>query len=198
LFTIRKHLLLCVVLTCGSVGPAQTGPAEVPQTDPVVSTGLAKYLNAIAEPSLLDPAEKRVIHAYRLIWRGLPSGRRVVVRLNIGADGNATVVAKVTEGGGEGRMIFQKTNKVTAQDVHGFLEVVERDDFWSSPSAEVQDAPLAKDGTSWTVEGVRDGIYHAIYRRNPKPSPYTEIGRSLAKNLAKLDDSMLSIPEYFH
>jgi hypothetical protein len=41
------------------------------------------------------------------------------------------------------------------------------------------------DGSCWMVEGVNKGSFHYVYRRNPKPSPITEIGCYLAKDLAK-------------
>ena len=48
----------------------------------------------------------------------------------------------------------------------------------------------------WFLEGTRDSEYHLVYRRSPeaKPSPYTDIGRYLSKDLAKLPDSTIRIP----
>ena len=51
--------------------------------------------------------------------------------------------------------------------------------FWSESSAACQ--------------GVHEGSFHYVYRRNPEPSPITEIAGNLAKDLAKPDDSAISI-----
>jgi len=46
------------------------------------------------------------------------------------------------------------------------------------------------------VEGVRNGSFHYVFRRNPEITSFTEVGRDLVNNLAKIDNSVLSIPEY--
>ena len=193
-------LLQCLILACGSIYAtvtiSQTSTVEGHADTSIVSPGLTRYLQTIGEPALAHAAKERTAHAYRLIWRAFPSGTGVVVRLSIDMDGTAAVVSKVTEGGNEGRVVLDKTDKIAAEDVYQFLEVVKRDDFWSVTSYEIQEPPLAKDGATWIVEGVRGGAYHAVYRRNPKPSRYTEIGRYLAKKLARLGDDTFSVPEY--
>lgn len=192
--TLWMLLLVSLLFNSGSFGLAQAGLRGLSDSSP--DTGLAIYLHAIDEPSLLNSSKERIADAYRLIWRGFPSGRRVVVRLSVDTDGAATVVAKVTEGGAEARLVFEKTDRVTAKDLEKFREVVTRNNFWALPSTEVQEPPFPKDGTSWMLEGVHEGVYHAVSRRNPKPGRYTEVGRYLAKDIAKLGDSTLTIPEY--
>jgi hypothetical protein len=160
--------------------------------DGFIANGLTDYLHAISEPCLLDPAKHGAI-SYRLIWGGMPSARRVVVRLEVGEDGKAVLFTKVTAGR---RLVSDRVESISSTQVEEFLDLVKLSDFWSLPSSE--NRPPVKDGTSWILEGIRDGAYHGVYRRNPKPSLYTEVGRCLGKNLAKLDDSTLFVPQYAH
>jgi hypothetical protein len=122
-----------------------------------------------------------------LIRRNYPSGKGVVLRLVIGESGEARLSVVVTTG--EGTVVLKKTESASAQAVSGFLTILERSNFWSLPTSEVDEPPLIRDGAIWAIEGIRDGSYHIVYRRNPKPSRYTEVGRYLAKDLARLDDS---------
>jgi hypothetical protein len=117
----------------------------------------------------------------------------MVLRLNIENDGTAELTTKVTSG--DGVVLLNKTDKITEAEVEKFYQVVKRSNFWQLPSSEPEEVRFL-DGTRWALEAIHDGTYHMVYRSNPAPSLYTEVGRYLAKNLAKLDDSMVHIREY--
>lgn len=116
-----------------------------------------------------------------------------MLRLSIQSDGSGELTTKVTSG--DGVVLLNKTDKISEAEVEKFYAVAKRSNFWRLPTAEVDEVRFL-DGTRWALEAIRDGTYHIVYRRNPAPSLYTEVGRYLAKNLAKLDDSIFYIPEY--
>jgi hypothetical protein len=155
---------------------------------------LAIYLREIGEPPLLRSDNNLEPHAYRLHWTGFPAGKTLVVRLQIDSLGSAKVFAKSTPFNGT-NLLLNKEEGVTVEGVDRFLECVERADFWHLPTVE-QPEPQMPDGSYWYLEGSRHGEYHIVYRRNPElhPNPFTDIGRYLAKDLAQLPDSIISIP----
>jgi len=153
--------------------------------------GLVKYLRIIGEPSLLKLAENPEAHVYRLIWMGALTGRTMVLRLTIESNGAAKLFVKETSN--DGTTILNKEDNISIAAVNEFLGCVERGEFWQLSSRE-QREPLVKDGTAWFLEGARHGNYHVVYRRNPYESRFTDIGRYLAKDLAKLRDTPVGIP----
>lgn len=155
---------------------------------------LALYLRGIAEPPL-DRSDKNLeAHAYRLVWTAFPAGKTVVLRLQLDSQGTARIFAKQTPFDGT-NLLLNNEKSISIEAVNRFLECVKRGDFWRLPTRE-QHEPQVKDGSYWVLEGVRDGNYHLVYRRNPESNPgaFTDIGRSLGKELAQLPDSIINIP----
>jgi hypothetical protein len=148
------------------------------------------------EPSLWEASKDPNIHSYRLTYFSPVSTREIVVRLDIHRDGGGRITSVVKLPGDN--EYKRKSGNVSAEDVEGFLWVIERANFWSIPSTEQREARKGYqlDGSFWMLDGVRDGSFHYIIRRNPQPSPFTGVGRYLVKNLAKIESAVLSIPEY--
>jgi hypothetical protein len=115
-----------------------------------------------------------------------------VVRLVVNADGSGQTISAVSSSGKSDEFKNTKVS-VSASDVQKFLQLVEKVGFWSMPSIEKKNEGGRKmyvfDGAWWMVEGVRNKSFHYVFRRNPGSSSFTEIGRDLAKNLAKIDNS---------
>jgi hypothetical protein len=159
----------------------------------VIENYFAGYLHKMAEPSLLQEASSNKSASYRLT-RISPLGTQLVVRLNIIDMGAAKLTTKIASG--EGLPISESHRDVSSDEIDEFLKTVTNSDFWSAPSAEPPQALEPMDGQIWLIEGRGPRGYHAVLRSNPKPSPYTEIGRLLAKKLGKLDDSVIAVPAY--
>jgi hypothetical protein len=84
-------------------------------------------------------------------------------------------------------------------DVDKLLELVDKAGFWATQSTEPQPDENSRkyyvlDGAWWMLEGVQNGSFQYVFRRNPKPTPITEIGCYLAKNLVKSSGSMIPMP----
>ena len=84
-------------------------------------------------------------------------------------------------------------------DVDKLLELVDKAGFWAAQSTEPQPDENSRkyyvlDGAWWMLEGVQNGSFHYVFRRNPKPTPITEIGCYLAKNLVKSNESVIPMP----
>jgi len=160
----------------------------------------AAYLNFMGEPSLLEAAKDASITSYRLSWLGGKTGRVVAVRLTVNSNGDGQITSEVASG--SPTAVRKGNNTVSASDVQKLLQLVESAKFWSMrPTEQKTDGDTGHkftelDGTFWIVEGVRNGSYYSVYRRTPDSNSFTEIGRYLAKDLAKLDDSAISIPKY--
>ncbi|HEY6972171.1 MAG TPA: hypothetical protein VJA94_23365 [Candidatus Angelobacter sp.] len=165
------------------------------------------FLRAMQEPSLLELAKKPHTVSYRFTWF-YPFAMPVAVRLNVRADGTAQLFTKVFSN--KAKVVDSKAlvfdpctalnineiGEVPAVEAAKFTELIKKTAFWSLSMVEPH--PDVLDGDLWAIEGVRDGVYHVVIRRIPQPSGYTEIGRYLAKTLAKLDDSVIVIPEFRH
>jgi len=154
---------------------------------------LSVYLRSIGEPPLPNRSHDDLA-SYRLTFIGFPTGKIVVLRLQISRDGRAKIFAKQTAYDRTDLLLNQE-NTVSKEAVDAFLECVRKADFWRLPSVESPE-PRMPDGSSWYLEAAEPGHSHMVYRRTPelRPHSFTEIGRYLAKDLAQLSDSMISIP----
>jgi hypothetical protein len=119
-------------------------------------------------------------------------GREIAIRLAVKADGSGQITSVVSSN--MGKTVKRTETSVSGADVDKFLQLVEKVGFWSMASTEQKTNEAGRetyevDGSWWMVEGVHNGSFHYVFRRNPKPSPIMGIGNYLAKDLAELDDS---------
>jgi hypothetical protein len=128
----------------------------------------------------------------------------VTVRLAVNADGSGQITSAVVslKSTGQFARVERAKGSVSAADVGKLMQLVEKAGFWSMHSTEPKSngdtgrKVYVLDPTDWVVEAVRSGSFHYVFRQGPAPTPITEIGRYLAKDLAKLDDSIISIDKY--
>ncbi len=181
----------------GSTQSTSDRPVYLPpgQTDASI---FSVILPSLSEPSLLEAAKDTSVHSFRVSYFSPVPTREIAVRLVVNADGSGQITSAVSSGAETG--VKRTKNSVSNADVDKFLQLVEKAGFWSMSSnedTEQKDAAGRKlyvhDGSFWMVEGVRNGSFHYVFRRNPKPSPFTEIGCYLADRLAKSDDSVISV-----
>ena len=183
----------------GSTQSTSNAPVYFPpgQTDASI---FSVMLASLSEPSLLEAAKDANVLSFRVSYFSPVPLREVAVRLVVNADGSEQVTSAVSSGAAAG--VKRTQNSVSAADVKKLLKLLEKVEFWSMSSTEhteqrTDDAgrkAYVLDGSWWVVEGVHEGSFHYVYRRNPKPSPITEIGCYMAKDRAKPDDSVISIP----
>jgi hypothetical protein len=53
---------------------------------------------------------------------------------------------------------------------------------------------ISLDTVDWVFEGARAGTYHVVFRESPKASPFTDMVKFLARDLAKLDEATVPQP----
>jgi hypothetical protein len=151
----------------------------------------SSYLSHFGEPSLFTAAQDPSAHSYRLDWLSSQHGYVLVVRILLNPDGGAEVIA--IEESGKPDALQRTQNRLSGADVKKFLQLVEKADFWTMPAENPDPRRKAYkfDASPWVFEGVRNGSYHVVRRLSPNSSPFTEMVRFLAKDLAKLDDSAI-------
>jgi hypothetical protein len=154
----------------------------------------SEYLSRLKEPSLLAGIEESASFSYRLdFWSG-QHARFIVVRLLQKKDGSI----QITTIEQSASPVVDRRAQYSASDIEcqKFLNLVETTRFWSMPTVEQWGSkngprPYQFDSSTWVFEGVRNGKYHVVIRDGPKPSPFTEMVRFLAKDLGKLDESVI-------
>lgn len=122
----------------------------------------------------------------------------MTIRVSVWHEGDGTLFTKVFTSSRGARypdtLLVNRQSPLSKGKVEELLDLMASNHFWSM--SETAAAPNVLDGEMWLLEGVRSGQYHAAYRYMPALNPYTQIGRCLAKNLAQLDDSIISIAPY--
>jgi len=207
---LRSLTLWMTALTIAGVGSQQSPDQGSPQSTSAMpvyfppgqtdASIFSVILASLSEPSLLEAAKNANVLSFRLSYFSPVPIREIAVRLVVNADGSGQITTAVSSGAAAG--VKRTQNSVSGADVNKMLQLLEKVEFWSMSSTEnteqKTDAAGRKvyvlDGSCWMVEGVHEGSFHYVYRRNPKPSPITEIGCYLAKDLAKPDDSVISLP----
>jgi len=177
---------------------AQTVSADTPIVSPLIApnyfppgslsertaTWLTKNLQSIAEPPLLGTSSKSEVASFRLIKHGLTSKTTVlVIRIQIESDGTAILFTKSVSQ--DGAIVLNNHDRISADQVRAFLEMVKQSGFWSLPTTEEEQRQV-KDGGTWYLEGHHENIYHIVYRHNPVSAPLADVEAFLV-NLAKLD-----------
>lgn len=193
--------LLCPHLK--NAAPQKPPPSGLQSTSgpPVQNAGapaaaVAWHLNGVEEPPLVVPPAGFEIEAYRLTWMGFPSGRGVILRLQILPDGTGQLFVRQVSMSSAGLLPAKDAQDlaVPAAGVNRFLELIGKANFWTL-SYKVPE-PLIFDGSDWILEGVHNQEYHAVSRHEPDGSFLTEIGRYLAEDLAHLPKTVISIPRW--
>ncbi|PTX99261.1 hypothetical protein DB345_02475 [Spartobacteria bacterium LR76] len=95
----------------------------------------------------------------------------VVIELSCGDDGTLRIRRidrKVDEQKGTvtyTRLTEDSTIKASPQEIAAFRTLIDGSEFWKAPAADWREPGL--DGSTWTLEGIRDGQYHRVTRINP-------------------------------
>jgi hypothetical protein len=150
----------------------------------------AEALAKIDEPSLMTAANDHTLLSYRSDSLGFMTGMIISTRLSVNPDGTGRVYI-TDQSLLNAQQLHRAQADVSAADVKVFLDLVEKSDFWLMPAEAPEVHPshdgretYTVDGAVWCMEGARNGNFHAVLRRNPDPSSFTEMVDFLRKNLA--------------
>jgi len=178
---LKTHiLLLCLVILVGcNSRTKRTGffPDGTFYDDSKRNAEYSKWtvshLNALQEPSLFALSNDSKVQCYRLLL--LPSFKKpMAVRLTLKRDNTGTLDVKITNGqwGYEpGQLIESKTINIYQKQVTNFLQLLDKANFWHLPA---RDERFGLDGTTWIIEGVKDGKYQVEKRWSPEEGAYLE------------------------
>jgi hypothetical protein len=161
---------------------------DVVKTDSPSASMYPKQLVAFDDKSLSElPREgNKLIYRISCSPSFAPS---VCVRLHVNEAGDGIVFLNRWCGGRRAldhRQYFPEGTQceVSAPEVSKFLALVKSIDFWNIPPR--LDSPPDFDGSTWVLEGVRNGAYHVVSRQSPKDGDFRGAGL-LLMNYAGLD-----------
>jgi len=178
---VKIHILfLCLVILIGcSSQTKRTGffPDGTFHDDPKRNADISKWavdsLNILQEPSLFALSNDSRVQCYRLLL--LPSFKKTVtVRLTLKRDDAGTLDVKIMNEPGKNepaRLNESKTIHASKQQVADFLHLLDKANFWDLP---VRDERFVLDGTTFIIEGVKDGKYQVVKRWSPEEGAYLE------------------------
>lgn len=149
----------------------------------------SKFLTALNEPSLWEASKSQREQSYRFLW--LRSFHNPVsVRLDVQPDGSALLTVKVgtLESNYEpGKLIENRTKRVSREQTHWFLNMIEELKFWSLPTNPPKEPnKVHLDGAQWILEGVQDTKYHVVDRWSPDKGEVHTLGITMLIDLAEL------------
>jgi hypothetical protein len=114
----------------------------------------SQQLKALQEPSLWETSKNIKGQVYRFLW--LRSFHHpVVVRLNVNDDATGDLVTKVADGHGgypPGKLIENRTQRLSKQQTQSFLDEVKELKYWDLPTREEENPKdVHLDGAQWIV-----------------------------------------------
>jgi len=134
-----------------------------------------KLLADFQEPDLCRGQIEELAHSYRFLWLA-KFEHPILMRVDIGGDGNATVQTKTLSGAGGyelGSLETAKPRRLLYEEELTLFTTLADMGFWTLP-ARIENPYTANflDPTTFVIEGVRDGKCHVVVR---DASPLTEV-----------------------
>ncbi len=200
--------LILTTFTVAGIGsqksPLQVSPqSNVPAPDYFPpgrnDAGIFPYvLYNLKEPSLFQAAKNPTAVSFRMSVVGYVTAWMMSIRLDVNPDGSGQITSATSTWHAA---VKSESKNVSPLEVKEFLQLVDKVGFWSMTKIEEISElngrkVYIRDGGAWIVEGVRNGSFHYVYGPNPKSGPIMEIVHYLARDLARLGNSELSIPGY--
>ena len=163
-------------------------PEQVLEDDYKVKV-YSSFLTELHEPSLWESSRSQITESSRFLWIR-DFDHPISVRLDAQHDGTAVLSIKISSwhGGNEpGKVIEDRTRKLSLEQTRWFLDKVVELNFWSLPT----DLPRVVgvfhlDGAHWILEGVRDTQYHVVDRWSPRKGEVRTLGLAMLVDLAQL------------
>jgi len=163
--------------------------SEYPDIADSRARGVAKFLRAIGEPSLLDAAKNKSSDSYRLLWLRT-FNQPIAIRLTIRPDGTGQLMGvEMTGKSGFDLGVVATTEivEVSQDQIHQFQDLLQTTEYWSMPTLDVRlHEERIRDGADWILEGSRDGRYHVVARTSPSIGTYRDACLYLI-NLSKIE-----------
>ena len=184
------------VLGCAQIPqPPRTTDLDAAQS--ASSQGYAHYLQLFQEPELLAPASKESPEVYRLLV--VPTfSRPLSIRIERrGAEYFITSKTLSGQGGYDpGHLQDVREYVIMPREWHHFKGLLQESAFWLLPAEDKKFEPdsegsveICLDGSTWLLEGLRNGEYHAVERYCPELPTFEACGHFL------LELSQLEIPQ---
>ena len=133
-----------------------------------------KLLETFKEPPLCKEGVKGRAQSYIFLW--LPTFEHpIFMRVNVGQDGRGTLSTKTLSGEGGydlGKLETTATRKLSRDEEVELFSTLADIGFWTLPASVKNPYELVLDGTTWVIEGVRDGQCHTVTRES---SPLTDV-----------------------
>jgi hypothetical protein len=162
-------------------------PHDVVKTDSSSASMYPEQLIAFDDKPLSDLARKgnKLIYRFSCFPSFAPP---VSVRLHVNEAGDGILFLNRMYGRRaiENRMTVRLGTQyeVSGPEVSKFLALVKSIDFWNMPPS--LDSFPGTDGSTWVLEGIRNGAYHVVSRWSPEPGDFRGAGL-LLMNYAGLD-----------
>ncbi|MEN8166649.1 MAG: pilus assembly protein PilP [Pseudomonadota bacterium] len=127
--------------------------------------------NAFNEKPLTELAREGNTHIYR--FSCFPShGPDVSIRLQINAAGSGIIFLKQLDSRDSQVIRSQPQYTVEHSDISRFLALLKSMDFWNMQIGDLLHPNL--DGSTWVLEGIKKGVFHAITRWSPEPGEFRD------------------------
>jgi len=161
--------------------PSRT-PHDVVKTDSPSASAHPKQLVAFGDKPQSDLAREGNKPIYRISC--FPSfAPPVIVRLHVNEAGDG--IAFLNRWGVRRALDDRQYHRegtqynVSAPEVSKFLALLKSTDFWNMLPE--PDSPPDYDGSTWILEGIRNGETHVVSRRSPKQGRFRDTGLLLMK-----------------
>jgi hypothetical protein len=171
---------------------------ETPQASRAKEQWYSGQLRALKEPSLWESFKTQKTQTYRFLWLRT-FNHPISVRLDINQDGTGLLTTKATSGQGgyrPGKLVMNKTRKLTKEQTDWFLDRIAELGFWGLPAFEKdreavgpngeKTVEIGVDGAQWILEDIKDGKYQIADRWSPETGPVRTLGIIMVIDLAKL------------
>jgi hypothetical protein len=178
----RGNLKTCVYFyfCCSLVSCMQRDTLEESlfRKEPIRST-LTEKLEALEERPVL-PLKSGFLECYRFTWLRT-SEHPVVLRIDVLKDGTAYFHQKIADGRGgynPGKLFRDEKWKLTGSSLESFKKTFSEAAFFDQT---VSEEMAGMDGSTWLIEAVINGRYHAIERWSPHTGAAWTIGTAFIK-----------------
>jgi hypothetical protein len=133
-----------------------------------------KALKTFDEPALCQGKIEGHAQSYRFLW--IPTfDHPVLMRIDIEDDGTATLLTKTLSGSGGygwGHVQTGASRSLSIEEESTLFTTLADIGFWTLPASVKNPYLTVLDGTTWVIEGIREGDCHAVARHS---SPLTDL-----------------------
>jgi hypothetical protein len=159
-------IIIFVVLWCSNLFATQYFPGALDMPADYKEVFLPHWsegLKIMKEPPLWPKGKDHEAISYRFMYHHPFADAPVIFRLDKVTDKKWILTVKSKQ-----PFRTHRERKLTQGEVDQFQRNFAQLQFWNAPTVGAVEAEMVKDGTTWQLEAVKDGIYHMVVRRVPK------------------------------